>query len=302
MSCLLVTEMLCHTLLNRIGDRGARPAGREKQTMSRVWRRVAPIVAAGGLIAASGAIPAEAASAVGYGITIAAKVKHAPITNDKFVLYKGTHGYGSATIHGQISGATAGDIVTLQAKPFGAAHFAPVGTATLTTGSQPYSFTVKPIVATAYEAQVTTGTHVDATSATQTVYVLLTARYTSSPPTCSPTKCTVSLKAYVNVPASAYKTESAKHTYLYVAIGHPQLPKVLTLTTNGKVSRARKIKASEFELSLTWYIKSRNGGLPQFAINFCEKDTESRDGMSLPGHHGCGDRTVSVKQANIYLG
>ena len=270
--------------------------------MSRIWRRVAPVVAAGGLIAASGAIPAEAASPAAYSITIAATVKAAPITQDKFVLYKGTKGYGSATIHGQISGATAGDTVTLLARPFGAKDFAPIGTATLTAGSQPYSFTARPAVATAYEAQVTTGTNVDATSTTQTIYVLMTAAYKQPPNKCSRTQCTSTIKVYVNVPTSAYKNESTKHTYLYAAVGYPKIPKVYTLTTKGKVSRARKISKTEFELTVTWYIRLSRHHATNWKLNFCEKDTESRDGMNLPGHHACGHREVTVKQADKYLG
>jgi hypothetical protein len=101
-------------------------------------------VTAGGLIAASAALPAEAASPAAYSITIAAKVKAAPITNDEFIVYRAKGGYGNAMIHGQVSGAIAGDVVTLLAKPFGAKLFAPVGTATLSSGSQPYSFKVRP--------------------------------------------------------------------------------------------------------------------------------------------------------------
>jgi hypothetical protein len=271
--------------------------------MSRIWRRVAPVVAAGGFIAASGAIPAEAAGPGVYSITIAAKVKAPPVTHEEFVLYKGIRGYGSATIHGLVSGATAGDTVTLLAKPFGAKQFSPAGTVTVTAESQPYSFTVRPIVATAYEAQVTTGTTVDATSPTQTVYVLMTAaRYKYLKDKCTRTRCISTLKAWLNVPASAYKTESRKHWYLYAAVGYPRIPKFYTLTTYGKVSKARKISATEFELIFTWYIKLSQHHSTNWILNFCAKDTESRDGMNLPGHHGCGDRKVNVKQANKYLG
>ena len=271
--------------------------------MSRIWGRVAALAAAGGLIAASGAIPAEATTA-SYSITIAAKVKKAPVTKDKFVLYKGINGFGTATIHGQVSGAITGDVVTLLAKPFGAKRFASVGTAdlTVTNGSAPYSFTVRPTRATAYRAQVKTGTQVDATSTTQTVYVLLSAaKYKFLPNKCSRTSCTSTLKAWLNVPAAAYKSETTKHTYLYAAVGHPRIPSVYTLS-RGTVSKPRKISATRFELTLRWHIKVSTTRRTSWRVNFCEKDTESRDGMNLPGHHGCGNRTVSVKRADKYIG
>lgn len=270
--------------------------------MSRIWRGVGPLVAAGCVIAALGATPAQAASPATYSITIAAKVKAAPVTKDKFVLYKGLKGYGTATINGQVSGATAGDVVTLLAKPFGAKSFAPIGSTTLTSASEAYSFTVRPTTATAYRAQVTTGTNVDATSATQTVYVLLTAaRVKALPLKCSRTRCTYALKVWVNVPAAAYKTESTKHTYQYAAVGYPKIPSVFTLS-KGTVSKAHKVSATKFELRLAWYIRVRTSGTTRWKINWCEKDTESRDGMNLPGHHGCGNRKVSVKQADKYIG
>lgn len=205
-------------------------------------------------------------------------------------------------IHGQVAGAIAGDVVTLLAKPFGAKLFAPVGTATLSSGSQPYSFKVRPTAATAYEARVTTGTNVYATSTTQTVYVLLPDRYVNLKPKCSRTRCTATTKAYSRVPTSAYRSESEKHAYLYAAIGYPRVPKAYTLTTSGKVSRPRKISANTFEVTVTWYIVLSRHHSTYWILTFCRKDTESRDGMNLPGHHGCGNRKVSRKQADIYLG
>jgi hypothetical protein len=266
-------------------------------------RLVCVALAAGLMAAASAAVPAQASSA-SYSVTIAAKVKIPAVTGYKYVLYKGTHGYGTARIQGQVTGASAEDVVTLLAKPFGARHFTPLHTLklTTTTGSQSYAFRVRPTTATAYEAQVTTGTVVDATSAVQTVYVALSAaRYKWLHDKCGPRRCVSTLKAWINVPASAYKTETRKHTYLYAAVGYPKVPSVYT-RSSGTVSRRRKISATEYEFTIRWYIKLSATSNTNWRMNWCEKDTESLDGMNLPGHHDCGRLKVSVKQADIYIG
>ena len=38
----------------------------------------------------------------------------------------------------------------------------------------------------------------------------------------------------------------------------------------------------------------------QWKLNYCTRDSESLDGLGLPGHHGCGDPTVSASAP--YLG
>jgi hypothetical protein len=41
-------------------------------------------------------------------------------------------------------------------------------------------------------------------------------------------------------------------------------------------------------------------GMPfEFAIRYCWRDHESRDGVGLPGYHGCGNKTIAAGQ---YLG
>ena len=44
---------------------------------------------------------------------------------------------------------------------------------------------------------------------------------------------------------------------------------------------------------------SRNGYYDWQALT-CSKDTEAADGIGLPGHHGCGDKTVPLQYS--YLG
>lgn len=40
----------------------------------------------------------------------------------------------------------------------------------------------------------------------------------------------------------------------------------------------------------------------QFRVAACFRDDESKDGVGLPGHHHCGDRTLSRQQYLAYLG
>jgi hypothetical protein len=272
--------------------------------MSRFWRRIAPVVAAGGLIAGMGAIPAEAASPAAYSITIAAKVAYPTVTHDDLVLYQ-FRGFDTAVIHGTITGATAGDVATLLAKPFGATHYAATGKPiALSAASSSYAFTVEPSLATAYRVQVTTGAVVDATSATQTVYVVVVAAQASKiTEKCSrtPLHCTESFKIETKVPSRAYADEAGKHVYFYLAIGYPHPPNTYTLSAKSTASKARRVNAGEFEMTLTFYVPLRNT-TGHWLTTFCTKDTESRDGLGLPGHHGCGSKKVGVKAAALYLG
>ncbi len=284
--------------------------------MSKFWRVIAPVVAAGGLIAA-GAIPAASASSTSsptspataspsptptstYSITIAAQSPFPKISGDTLVIYK-TTGYKTATISGTVTGAAAsGDVATLWSKPFGAKKFALTSSsAPVTTGAPSYSFPVTPGQATAYEVQVTTGPTVDVTSTAVTVYVTEGINLTGAHKKCSRTTCTFSYHVWELLPAAAYKTETHKKFYLYLAVGYPNLPGRFTLDKGAKASKIKKIHSGEFEVTFTWYI-TLHRGTTEWNTAFCTKDTESKDGMGLPGHHGCGNKHISTKA--IYIG
>jgi hypothetical protein len=268
--------------------------------MSKFWRRIAPVAVAGGLLAASGALPAEAASPAAYSVTISAKVKFPKVTGDTLVIYR-VRQYDTAAIHGQVTGATTGDVATLLSEPFGARHFKATGTPiTLTGAAQHYSFTVQPSVATKYEVQVKTASKVDVTSGVQTVYVTIAGIPKGTTQKCSRTRCTFSYHVYTTVPVSAYRAEAAKHVYLYLAVGYPRLPNAYTLSTSARASKASKVRTGEFVQTFTFFIPLH--GATRWTTNFCSKDTESRDGIGLPGHHGCGDKKVTFKEASLYLG
>jgi hypothetical protein len=266
--------------------------------MSKFWRTIAPIVAAGGLVA-SVAIPAASASPAAYTMTISAKSAIPLISGHTLVVYK-TKGFQTATIFGDVTGFAPGDLATLWAKPFGAtAYKATSSTQTLAATSPNYSFSVQPSRATAYEVQITTGMNVDITSTPVTVYVTQGGRYGAQRQTCGRTTCTYSYRIFEYLPASAYRIETRKHIYLYLAVGYPRLPGRYTLDPAATATHLTKINPGEFRVTLTFVIALRRGSA-QWVTNFCTKDTESLDGLGLPGHHGCGNRYISRRQ--IYVG
>ena len=70
----------------------------------------------------------------------------------------------------------------------------------------------------------------------------------------------------------------------------PPAPRWLYLDGgNASVSGARRISATEFEITITYSFTIGNDGY-YFDWGACAKDTVSRDGLGLPGSHGCGAR------------
>jgi hypothetical protein len=275
--------------------------------MSKILRWVAPIAAAGTLIAMA-AGTAQAASQSGYGVTIGAtgtapSSVHGKTYGYALAAYK-AKGKDTGTISGTVSGAAAGDAVTLLAKPFKARSFAATGQSTTlaAAGTSAYSFTVTPSLATAYEVQVSTGTIVDVTSATATVYVEDGGHGGKLHERCSRTSCTYAYPVYTTFPASAYRTESKKRVYFYLAqwrsSKHPAT--WFYLAKKDKASKVKRINSGEFEQTLTWYITVSAGHY--FIPQACTRDSESTDGLGLPGRHGCGDKRVSIRDGLTYLG
>jgi hypothetical protein len=251
------------------------------------------------------ALPAQAASNAGYTVTISAKSAFPTVTGDVQVGYK--YGkYSVATIQGTVTPASDGDVATLYAQefPYSKAPVA-VGTQSLspTAGSASYAFSAKPSLATRYDVVVTTGTTVDGTSPTQTVYVTPGGKWLSYKQCSAHPTCSITLRAELWMPASAYKTEAAKRQYFYLGLkrsrnGEPGPIKTLYLDKSVSIS-IRKVNAGEFEVTFKFTMDIGNSGYRWLASE-CTKDTVSRDGIGLPGHHGCGNKSV---QANaVYLG
>lgn len=270
------------------------------------------MAAAGTLIAAvalpaAATLPAAAASQAGYGVTIGATgtaptAVKGEVYGYAVVAYK-VKSHDTAAIGGTITGATAGDVVTLLAKGFRARSFTRDAQKTLAaSGTSPYSFAVTPSLATAYKVRVSTGSRADVTSATVMVYVEDGGHGGGGHERCSSTSCTYSDSVYTAFPASAYRTESRKPVIFYLAQwrSNRHLASWFYLSSKDKASKPRRVNSGEFEQTLTWHISVRAGKywIPQA----CTRDEVSTDGVGLPGHHGCGDKRVSVRDALTYLG
>jgi hypothetical protein len=280
--------------------------------MSRIWRWITPVAVAGGLVAVVPAIPAASAStAAGSIITISATSPHYPGLKAKdhglvdgypIVIYKAkTKSESTGVVSGNVTTSATTDTATLLAEPFGAKAYKAVGTPVPLTpnsaGVAPYSFNVTPSLATRYKVQLT-GT--STFSGVKTVYVSAGGRSAGGTFKCSSTtKCKFSFRLYTYMPASALKHEIRKHWYQYLAVGYPRLPKDYTLSKTATVSKARKINSGEYLQTFTYYFTLRHGSANP-AFQACVKDTESEDGMGLPGHHDCGNKHVS--RSAIYLG
>ena len=276
--------------------------------MSKIWRWIAPAALAGGLLATA-AVPAQAASPAAPSVTISATSPHYPgavkglVDHYALVIYKDASGsMNTATISGDVTGAASGDAATLLAEPFGKKTFTSTGQSTTLSpsGSTPvaYSFTVTPTLATKYEVQVT-GSTPDTTSGTATVYVTEWPGGTKWTTKCSNGDCTFSFQYYEELPVSAYRTETAKHFYFYFDLD-PKLsaksfPKYLYLDKAASVSKAHKFNKDEFWVLVKWSVRTSLKNPARFGLaELCTKDTLTKDGLGLPGHHGCGAKRVST--------
>jgi hypothetical protein len=281
--------------------------------MSRIWRWITPVAVAGGLVAVVPAIPAASASTAAASIiTISATSPHYPrlpakdhglVDGHAIVFYKDTtKSANTAIVSGNVTTTATTDTATLLAEPFGAKTYTAVATsptlAPSSAGVAPYSFDVKPSLATHYKVQLSGAD--TAVSGVVTVYVSAGGRSAGGTFKCiTATKCKFSFRLYTYLPASALKHEIHKHWYQYLAVGYPRLPKNYTLSKTATVSKARKINSGEYVQTFTYYFTLRHGTAnPEFQA--CVKDTESVDGMGLPGHHDCGNKHVS--RSAIYLG
>jgi hypothetical protein len=276
--------------------------------MNKASIRIAAVAMAGA-IAAVPQLPAFAAPATTPTISIAAKSGLPRITGDVLVVFRSS--LGSAKIKGTITGAADGEVVKLYAQrfPFNKAA-APIGTPiTLSSpgASTPYSFNATPTLATRYTVELfadSTATSPLATSATVTVYVAAhsrSSRFTG----CGRPTCRTTFHLKTIVPASTLKTEMPKRWFVYFGVRFSStgraLPKTLRLGAgHARVSRARKINGHEYAVNISFSFFVGNHGF-NFAFFPCQKDTEAKDGLNLPGHHGCGTlRSISIHR--IYLG
>jgi hypothetical protein len=275
--------------------------------MPRAWRRVTVValtvsMAMAALLAA--VAPAQAATPK---ITVAAASNNSPVTGDVWVIFQDGK-YGIARIHGAITDAAAGEVATLYAQRFPYTTAAePVRSITLSaTGTATYSFTVTPALATRYKVELfarkTAATPLGV-SPTQNVYVA-SDWWVTGRDTCGQPVCRLRYHLFFAVPSATLGVEISKPVYPYFAINFGAAsnrpPRWLYLNGgHASVSRAHQISANVFESILTFSFTVGNNSY-YWGWTVCVKDTESRDGLGLPGSHGCGARRV-LQTAN-YLG
>ena len=275
--------------------------------MLRAWRLGTAVALAGGAALAAqlaAIVPAQAAAPT---ITIAATSKLKVVTGDVFVVYQ-AGAYGKASIHGTITGATAGEVAALYAQPFPYKKpAAPVSSITLKAAKTTYSFTVTPTLATRYAVRLfasSTAPAPLATSPAQNLYVATRQTYTPFQ-RCSRPVCHETFHIYTFVPSSALSTEMSKHVYPYFGLNLgsvkiPPPPKWLYINAgHGSVTKARRISAGEFENTVTYSFTIGNHSYYWLSAT-CTKDSVSKDGLGLPGSHGCGASRLST--TTYYVG
>jgi hypothetical protein len=280
--------------------------------MNKIGARLAAAALAGSVVAASAQLQAFASPASAPTVSIAAKSKLtrvAKATGDVLVVYL-DGGFSNAKIGGSVTNGAAGEIAKLYAQQFPfTTPAAPVGTPiTLsTTGTSPYSFTDTPAFATRYQVELfaSDGTTLLATSSAVTVYVAAFGLPFTGYSQCSRPVCHQTLHFRVLVPPSALHSEMARKWYLYFGLrlssaGTPPAPKTLRLSAgHARVLSTRKLNGHEYAVTWTYTFSIGDHGYNWLAA-VCQRDVEAKDGLNLPGHHGCGNKTIRTNIA--YLG
>ena len=235
-------------------------------------------------------------------VTITARSLFKPVTGDVFVQFLAGK-FANAQIHGTIRGGT-GDVATLLAQPFRGRQV-PAGSVRLTRSPESYAFTVTPALATRYQVQLHTSTST-VTSGSTTVYVT-SLQTASGPSRCPQTRarpfCHQQIRVTEVVPASALADEISKRWYFYFAVNlsptrTPAPPRFAALDSRVRISRPVAGGARRFTRTLSWSFWTGVNGY-SFVWVTCSKDTETADGLGLPGHHACGVRVIDTSAEYI---
>lgn len=264
--------------------------------------RVAAIVLAGGVLAVS-QLPALAAPTATPTVSIAAKSPLPKVTGDVWVAF-GVKKFLAATISGTVHNAPGGAVVRLFARqfPFKAAAVRLAGPLALHGATASYTFTVRPTLATQYVAKVfasATATTALASSPATIVYVAAQTTYTGVTNHCGRPVCVQHIVVHTIVPPSTLRTERKKGWLAYFGlklkrVGEPSPPKTLLRGAgHATFSASRRVSKQEYDVTLTLRFRIGNNGW-FFEFLTCQKDSESKDGLNLPGHHGCGQKQLKL--------
>jgi serine/threonine protein kinase len=242
---------------------------------------------------------------------ITARSGLAPQSGDVWVMY-GDGGAAQAQVYGEVKGARRGYVARLYAQPFPfTAKPAAVASVTLHPADKlaPYSFKVAPVLATRYYVSVFASRkskRLLASSPTAAVYVAPTMTHTTAK-TCSRPTCHETFTLKVRVPPSSLGTELAKRWYTYFGLTlsksatPPKGPAVLQLGAGSpKIGTPRRIAADEYAVTVTFSFPIGKKGANTWFWAACAPDSETADGIGLPGAHGCGAKAIPA--AHSYLG
>jgi hypothetical protein len=150
-----------------------------------------------------------------------------------------------------------------------------------------------------------TGPVLVAISAAKTVYVISDEAITGSVACAKPARpvCHVTVGYSFRVPVGAFKIESAKHLFLYSRVllskgGEPPAPKLLILNTSATRSKVHKVTVRKFVFTARYAVRVGSESF-HYLIAGCLQDSESKDGIGLPGHHGCGAKSFSASSPYV---
>jgi len=244
--------------------------------------------------------------ASGATVTLHAVSKNPIVTGDTWVTY-GRPGFTHATIRGTASGVAPGAVARLLAQSFPFHTPAKVvGSSALMVAhsSASFAFNVAPLAATHYRVKVfahASASSAEAVSAAVTVYVAFYGTG-SSAERCNSRTCTLHMHLVYVMPTSAVPVERSKHQFAYLSLprsANGAQPKATTYRlTPASVSGPTVSGHDErFVLTITY-------AEPHYRYWYywqtCSRDTIAKDGLGLPGYHGCGKHAVSP--STPYLG
>ena len=242
---------------------------------------------------------------------ITARSGLAPQSGDVWVMY-GDGGAAQAQVYGEVKGARRGYVARLYAQPFPfTAKPAAVASVTLHPAHKlaPYAFKVTPVLATRYYVSVFASRkskRLLGSSSTAAVYVATTMTHTTAR-ACSRPTCHETFTLKVRVPPSTLGTELAKRWYTYFGLTLsksatlPKGPAVLQLGAGSpKISAPRRISADEYAVTVAFSFPIGKKGANTWFWAACAPDSETADGIGLPGAHGCGAKAIPA--VHSYLG
>lgn len=216
-------------------------------------------------------------------ISISAQTANNPVGGLVWATYGKT-----ATLSGATSDGLAGTTVELQKSTFPyTSGFTAVGQ-TQTGDGGSYSFTSTPTLATRYRVVLAS----DSTTQSPVATVYVGANWINLPTkACSGFSCHKRFGNHIVYPAAVARREGAKRAYYYFGVryGSQSIPPARVRRV--KTGHLHRLRGNTYKTSFSVTFSTVQAYYYEWVI--CTKDTESTDGLGLPGRHGCGGRSIS---------